>query len=335
MCENPSSKTRQKYLQRAEIECNIQFVRSYFFLISLVLCTGAIVFCGCTTVTVYQSPVVQFQTAVNSANDGVRTYLLGVNDVIAKGNIYDKVRTAGSPDWVAKDLESGIPANEIQLRLQALGTISTYANALGAMAESKDVANLAQAAKALGDNVNSLSTTIANNMHGKDPMASALGGPITSLVTFFGTIGIEHAQKAALEKAIVDGSTNVDAIIDCLKVDLPKFSVLIDTSENAIWQGKLKIYNDLRKSASPKDLDSLINQFIADYDSVEQLRQAQVTSLLANMEIAHKALVIFAKSSKSPKDLSDLAGQINTFSANVQLFNAALASIQTAIKTSK
>ena len=41
--------------------------------------------------------------------------------------------------------------------------------------------------------------------------------------------------------------------------------------------------------------------------------------------------MVFAKSGKSPKDLSVLAGQINTFSANVQLFNAALASIQTTV----
>jgi len=315
--------------------------REYMFkrthLISLVFCVGAIGLCGCTTVTVYQSPVAQFQTAVNSANDGVRTYLLGVNDVIAKGNLYDKVGTpiTSGPDWVANDLAGGISTDTIHLRLQALGTISAYANALGAMADSKDVANLGQAAKSLGDNVNSLSMTLAKADPKLDNLAGHLGVPITSLVTLFGTLEIQHAQKAALEKAIIDGSTNVDAIIDQLKVDLPKFAVLIDTSENAIWQGKLRIYNVLRKSASPNALDSLINQCVADYDSISQLRQAQVTSLLANMENAHRALVVFAKSSKRPKDLSDLAGQINTFSANVQLFNAMLTSVQTAIKTSQ
>jgi hypothetical protein len=91
----------------------------------------------------------------------------------------------------------------------------------------------------------------------------------------------------------------------------------------------------LRKNASPNALDSLINQCVADYDGISQLRQAQVTSLLGNMANAHRALVVFAKSSKRPKDLSDLAGQINTFSANVQLFNAMLASVQTAIKASQ
>ena len=293
--------------------------------------------CGCTTVTVYQSPVAQFQTAVNSASDGVRTYLLGVNDVIAKGNLYDKVGTpiTSGPDWVANDLAGGISADTIHLRLQALGTISAYANALGAMADSKDVANLGQAAKTLGDNVNSLSTTLAKADPKLDKLAGNLGAPITSLVTLFGTLEIQHAQKAALEKAIINGSTNVDAIIDQLKVDLPKFAALIDTSENAIWQGKLRIYNVLRKNASPNALDSLINQCVADYGSISQLRQAQVTPLLANMENAHRALVVFAKSSKRPKDLSDLAGQINTFSANVQLFNAMLASVQTAIKPSQ
>src|SRR4029077_15704993 len=100
-------------------------------------------------------------------------------------------------------------------------------------------------------------------------------------------------------------------------------------------EGKLRIYNELRKTASPGAVDSLITQCVADYDSIQQVRQAQVTSLLGNMEDAHKALVVFAKSSKTPRDLSDVAGQINTFSANVILFNNALVSVQTAIKTTK
>ncbi len=306
-------------------------------LILLALCVGALGFCGCTTVAVYQSPVGQFQTAVNSANAGVRTYLLGVNDVIAKGNLYDKVgvQVTGGPDWVASDLAGGISPDSIQLRLQALGTISTYANALGAMAESKDVVNLGQAAKSLGDNVNSLSLTLAKTDPQLDKLAGHLGGPITSLVTLFGTLQIQHAQKAALERAIIDGSTNVDAIIDQLEADLPKFAVLVDTSENAIWQGKLRIYNALRKTASPSALDGLINQCVADYDSIAQLRQAEVTSLLSSMENAHRALVVFVQSGKRPKDLSDLAGQINTFGANAQLFNDVLASVQTAVKPSK
>ena len=92
-------------------------------------------FSGCTTVTVYQSPVSQFQTEVNSANTGISTYLLGVNDVIIKANLYDDYKSG--TQWSPADFDNTIPVAEIQLRLQALGTISAYANALGAMAESK------------------------------------------------------------------------------------------------------------------------------------------------------------------------------------------------------
>src|ERR1035437_5763387 len=192
----------------------------------LVGCTAFL--SGCTTVTVYQSPVAQFQSSVNSANSGIRTYLLGVNDVIAKANLYDEVK-AGNP-WSPKDLNSGIPDKEIQLRLQALGTIATYANALGSMAESKDVANLQQAAITLGTNINNLSGTIqsigqnANAKQSTKSLATSLTDPVTSLVTLFGTIAIEVAQKRALEKAIFDGSTDVDAIIDKLNASVPGFA---------------------------------------------------------------------------------------------------------------
>jgi hypothetical protein len=294
---------------------------------------GTMCLSGCTTVAIYQSPVAKFQTAVDSANSGIRTYMLDVNDVIAKGNIYDKLSMTNDVNWSTADLRGGIPMEQIQLRLQALSTISSYANALGAMANSKDVANLGQAAKTLGDSVNSLNATVTT-LEAKGQPTIDLGGPVTSLVTLFGTMEIEHAQKAALETAIIDGATNVDAIIDKLKTDLPLFSVLLDTSDNAIWQGKVKIYNELRKKTDPKDMDNLINQFISDYNNTQSLRTLQVGSLLSDMENAHTALVSFAKSSKRPQDLSSLADQIDVFTAHVELFNNAIASIQSTAKPS-
>src|SRR6266403_5995460 len=81
--------------------------------------------CGCTTVSVYQSPVSDFQTAVNAANDSIRPYLLGVNNLIAEANLYDKVGL--DRPWGTEDLHAGIPPEEIQVRLQALTTIASYA----------------------------------------------------------------------------------------------------------------------------------------------------------------------------------------------------------------
>jgi len=46
------------------------------------------------------------------------------------------------------------------------------------------------------------------------------------------------------------------------------------------------------------------------------------------MASAHSALVTFAKSGKGPKDLSELAGQIDVFTAHVKLFADAIASVQ-------
>jgi hypothetical protein len=111
--------------------------------------------------------------------------------------------------------------------------------------------------------------------------------------------------------------------------------VVIDVYEDQIWAGKLRNYNKEIKTASPQNVDALITQVVADYDSVQSLKSAPMDALLATMENAHQALVVFAKSSKTPKDLSDLAGQINIFAGQVQLFNNALSSIQLAINSTK
>jgi hypothetical protein len=61
----------------------------------------------------------------------------------------------------------------------------------------------------------------------------------------------------------------------------------------------------------------------------------QLDSLLSGMKNANTALVTFAKSSKTPKDLSDLASQIDLFTAHVKLVNDAIASIQSTANNSK
>jgi hypothetical protein len=306
---------------------------NYKILSAVLASAGCVVLLsGCTTAVIYQSPVSQFRTSVNCANDGIRTYLLGVNHVIARGSLYTEYRR--TTNWVTADLANGIPDREIRVRLQALNTISAYANALGAMAESKDVANLQQAAQTLGTNINVLDATI-KSLGQKNQWSIDLGDPVAALIGFFGTIDIEHRQKAALEKAIIEGSTNVDAIIESLKRDAKIFSPVISAYEDQIWAGKLANYDKLLKTAEPKEVDSLVNECLADYDSIQSLKNAQMTSLLDDMECSHKALVVFANSSKRPKDLSDLADQIDVFTAHVQLFNNALSSIQQAINPPK
>jgi hypothetical protein len=293
----------------------------------------ALVICGCTTVQIYQDPIAKFQTSINAANEAIRTYLLNVNTLIAQGNLYDKIAEGNTNDWMLSDVSGGIPENLIQQRLQALATISSYANALSAVVNSKDVENLGQAAKTFGDNLDSLNSTVTKLAGSKSSFE--IGKPLASTVDLFGTLVIEHMQKKAVEQGIINGSTNVEAIIQALKTDLPKIGFVTDVSESSIWSGKLTIYNKLRAKADPKDIDALVTQFVQDYNKVQSLRTLQIGSLLDDMESANQALVSFAKSDKTPKDIASLASQIDVFAGHVQLFNNALSAIETSIKNAK
>jgi len=308
------------------------------------LICAALLLNGCTTVSIYQDPVSKFQTAVNAANDSIRPYLLGVNDLNAKANLYDKVLM--DKPWGTEDLTNAIPAAEIQVRLQALSTIASYANALAAVANSKDVENLTQAAQTLGDDVNGLSTTIqglaairtggnAQNPLAKQAATLDLSGPVSSLVTLVGTLAIEHKQKAAVEAAILNGDQPINQLIGLLKGDLRALTLVDDASYASIQTGMVFLYNNARNKTDPKALKDLIDQFVQENDSIQTLRALQVDSLLSDMQSAYAALVTFAKSSKQPKDLADLAGQTNVFTAHVKLFDDAIASIQTAVQPAK
>jgi len=310
---------------------------------ALLAVSSSIWLCGCTTVAVYQSPVSKFQTAVNTANDSIRPYLLGVNDLIAEANLYDKVGM--DKPWGTEDLHAGIPPEEIQVRLQALSTIASYANALGAVANAKDVDELGQAAKSLGNDVNGLSTTIqgltakrsansAQSPSGKQAAALDLSGPVSAMVTLVGTLVIEQKQKAAVQKAIVDGEKPISNLIDLLKTDLRLLTLVDDASLAARQTGLVKLYNSARTKTDPKGLIALIDDFVQQNNRIQTLRALQVDSLLSDMGAAHAALVSFAKSSKAPKDFSDLAAQIDVFTAHVKLFGDAIASVQSSAKTS-
>ena len=301
-------------------------------------------FSGCTTVSIYQDPVSKFQTAVNAANNSIRPYLLGVNDLSARANLYDKVLM--DKPWGTEDLTNAIPAAEIHVRLQALSTIASYANALAAVANSKDVDNLTQAANTLGEDVNGLSTTIqglaairaganAQNALAKQAAALDLAGPVSSLVTLVGTLAIEHKQKAAIEAAILKGDEPINQLIGLLKGDLRSLTLVDNAAYASIQTGMVFLYNNTRNKTDPNGLMTLIDQFVQDNNRIETLRALQVDSLLSDMQSAHAALVTFAKSSKQPKDLADLAGQIDVFTAHVKLFDDAIGSIQTAVQPAK
>jgi len=308
-------------------------------LLGLILATVLIE--GCTAVSIYQDPVAKYQTAVNTASDAIRPYLLGVNDLNAKANLYDKVSL--NLPWGTEDLTNAIPTKEIQLRLQALSCIASYANALAAVASSKDVSNLSQAAQTLGDSVNGLNETIqglasvrSSNAAGtlaKQAAKLDLSAPVTSLVTLVGTLAIEHAQTKAVKTGILNGEQPINQLIGLLKSDLQSLTLADNASYASIKTGMVLLYNNARGKTDAKDLMALIDQFIQDSDRIETLRALQVDSLLSDMQSAHTALVTFAKSSKKPEDLSALASQIDVFTAHVKLFEDAISSIKTTLNS--
>ncbi len=154
-------------------------------------------------------------------------------------------------------------------------------------------------------------------------------------MTAFGTSFIQAKETAAVQKAILDGEKPISDLIGLLKADLRSLTLVENVSYDAMQAGMIKVYNEARSKASGQDLIALLNQLLQQVNGIETLRALQADSLLADMQSSHAALVKFAKSSKTPKDLADLAAQINIFTANAALFGNAVGSMQAATKPSK
>src|SRR5262249_34832431 len=172
--------------------------------------------------------------------------------LIAAANLYDKVGM--EKPWGTEDLHAGIPPEEIQVRLQALTTIASYANALGTVAGAKDVEQLQQAASALGTDVKGLTTTIqglppkraagGQGATAKQAAQLDLSGPVTAIVNLIGTAIIEAKQKGAIEKAILEGKKPVNDMIELLRTDLRALALVDDASLAAKQRGMVQLYNN-------------------------------------------------------------------------------------------
>jgi hypothetical protein len=292
----------------------------------------------------YEDPVSKFQIAVNSANNSIRPYLLGINALNVEANLYDKIGMA--KPWGSEDLQSGIPPVELQLRLQALSAIVSYANALAAITAGKDVQDLQNAAASLGNNVQALNKSFntLTGVRASSPSTSPVGqtaakldlsGPLTALVTSFGTVFIQAKQLHATQTAILDGEKPINDLIALLKTDLQSLTLVQNADYDAMQVGILNIYNGARTNAKGQDLLNLLNQLVQQINSIQTLRSLQVDSLLTDMQSSYAALANFAKSNKSPKDMSQLSAQMNIFTADAALFENAVASVQSATKQSK
>lgn len=304
---------------------------------------GLVLISGCTTVSVYQDPVSKYQVAVNTANDAVRPYLVGVNELNVRANLYDKL-ALGRP-WGNEDMTNAIPFQEIQVRLQAMQLLSDYANALAAVAGSKNVSDLQTAAKNMGDDVNGLKTTVVDLASARQAVLPAgaaaqaakldLSQPISALTSLVGTMVIEHQERKAVETAILEGSKPINDLIHLLKVDLRSLSVVDSVAYAAIQSDSMFIYNEIRQKTDAKGAVDLMNQLIQENGRWQTLRALQIESLLSDVENAHNALVTFCKSSKTPKDLASLSSQIDVFAAQVKLFEDAINSIDNTVKAAK
>jgi hypothetical protein len=159
--------------------------------------------------------------------------------------------------------------------------------------------------------------------------------PVTALVSLFGTVVVEEKQRAALETAIIAGDQPIDELLDLLVADLHGLQLIDEASYESMQTGKINLYASIRDKTAPKDIPTLIDQFAQDMANMQTLQSLQLDSLLGDVKSAHTALVVFAKSSKSPKDLSDLSAQIDVLTQHVQLIQNAISSIQTVSHSTK
>jgi hypothetical protein len=279
---------------------------------------------GCASASPYREPVAKFQTGVNTTTEVVRPYLVRLNEVENASRLYGAVKE--KKDWGTEHLAPVFRPAAIRVRLDALALVAKYAALLGDLADSKAPEALEKAAGDLGKNANALLGDLGKL--GGEGGVPNLTEPLTALVNLGGQIAIERKRGEALEKAVLSGEQPIAKIIDLLQKDLTDALALEQTAFAKIQTVRLEMYNQARTSASPGALIAMMDEIIRVNAKMQVIETLRVGPLMAEMQEAHQALVAFARSSKSPKDLNDLAARIDVFATHAVLVAKAITALR-------
>jgi hypothetical protein len=276
----------------------------------------------------YTKPIKQFQDASAVVIASARQTYQQMNQVEENAEqdrqVFEK-EPVDEKKIKAKDI---ITQDEIHVRLRTLDQLSRYTSALADLAALKAPAGVTKQFQ----DVNSAFTSLAKD-------AEKLGGTSTifdnakfSGIMSAATIAVgtivraieEHKARREIEQQIRDHDGDINALIKLLGDEL---DVAYQRRKQADSEERVFLTNNLKTEGDPA-LRLFLGERLKNWRNRQTaLADANPQPSVDAMQKAHKALVAYVTSDKSPKNLSELYAAAQDFFSRVQPLAEATAAL--------
>lgn len=301
--------------------------------------------CGCLSTADfdrYGENVMAFKTATDKTSQAVAAHILTVREV-DRTRMFAQLADTPNPcglDWVKRrktDAASYGPADcaflaveivregrfsreAIAARRQVFDVLNQYTTLLNAVVTSDAPARWESAAKGLGAATGSLVTTVEGvATRGEESKLGPLGeligkdGPLTMLMSFAGEEWINRRRTEALDAVVTKAKPQVDMISALLREDFEfvRKRETLDANEGLgvvvfdYAEATQAAVADPSKDAMRKSaLAKLKIAVVANETTLAEVQS--IGSTMDAFDDAHGALVTYAESAQSPKDMAAL-----------------------------
>lgn len=291
---------------------------------------------GCKTPGSYREPVALFQQGNTKASTALGQYYSELNrferDVYLDERLYDPglevfaADAAGRPTPLVGTLFS---PESIQARMDAIALLGVYAERLATLAGAENAGKLPEGATALGTQLGSLGQQLQTLAGQGDSTASRYVEPVTTLVGVVGSLFLEAMQGQALQKALEQGSPQVNAIIDLLEKDMVEvLGPQRLTGAKQALAFRVMYYNLQRSKLTLAERRAVLDDIRRASESYEALVVANPVELARALRDAHEALLRFARANREPESFEELSAVMRSFQGRVETAAAAVQRIR-------
>jgi hypothetical protein len=261
---------------------------------------------------------------MSTANEAIATYFVQLNDFERHVYLQDAlndptievgVSTAGKPTG----LVGTFSPESIKARLDALSLLTVYGERLTALAGTDAPTRFSAGSKVLGENLGNLRGTFETLKTKGDPTADRYLGPIGTIVGVVGEMVLERKRDAALTKAITEGEQPVIDVLNQIEKDLVFVATpLNDTGLLQALEANMNYYNANRTRLTYAEREAVLAKMDSYAARYQATLTAQPAEAIDGIRDAHAALVEYARSSRTPKDLATLVSALETFNNRLE-----------------
>ena len=265
----------------------------------------------------YRAPVAQFNEAAGIVVETSRVYITQANKV--ERDKYIDERLAGRQSIELKEIQTRVllTPEEIEIRLEALDQLVRYGNLLLKLANSDAPEAIAQSAEGLGKAVEHLSAGVNAGL-GRPEDAGFKGavGPVTAIIGEVVKLAAERKIQQALDTAVKSGDKPLKDLLDVLREET---AAAYERKRNYLSRARtwaVDAYNEELQKGDRANRDALkqyAGQIKAQLDAWDAFAAAKPQEGLAALAEAQNALVVYAKSSKTPKSLGEFVSEMERF----------------------